>query len=192
MEQELGGLDGHAAFRYFLIMYDNNVGPCAPPLGQQIRRLREARGWTLAELARRAATSGPTLHRYESGWDRFELATLRKIASALGARLDVRMVPAQRLTLRSGRPSRKSLVQQLSSLFWDRELTEADLAEYPEWVLGRVLMFGNRSQAAAVRKHFGDEAVRRAVGRRGIEARTRAYWRLMLKGTRRAPQGSRR
>ena len=47
------------------------------PVGLQIRALRKERGWSLAELARRAGTSAPTLHRYESGWERFELATLR-------------------------------------------------------------------------------------------------------------------
>ena len=74
-------------------MSDNISLPApAPPVGVRIRSLRKARGWSLAELARRAGTSAPSLHRYESGWDRFELATLRKIASALGARLEVRLV----------------------------------------------------------------------------------------------------
>lgn len=63
-------------------MYDKPLLEQPAPIGQQIRRLRQGRGWTLAELARLAATSGPTLHRYENGWDRFELVTLRKIAAA--------------------------------------------------------------------------------------------------------------
>ena len=74
-------------------MSDNLLVDQPAPIGQQIRRLRRGRAWTLAELARRAETSAPTLHRYENGWDRFELATLRKIATALGARLEVRLVP---------------------------------------------------------------------------------------------------
>src|SRR5439155_947182 len=40
------------------------------PLGHRIRQLRQDRGWTLAELARRAGTSAPALHRYENGWGR--------------------------------------------------------------------------------------------------------------------------
>jgi transcriptional regulator with XRE-family HTH domain len=67
---------------------NDKSGGLATPLGHQIRRLREARGWTLAALARRARTSAPALHRYENGWDRFRIDTLRKVAGALGARLD--------------------------------------------------------------------------------------------------------
>ena len=104
-------------------MSDNSV-----PLGQQIRRLREKHGWTLAQLARHAGTSGPTLHRYENGWDRFELGTLRRISSALGARLEIRLVPA----------------------------------------------------------------ALHAAKRRGVDARTRRYWRLTLAGGERAPDGHQR
>jgi len=75
---------------------DDRFDSSATPLGHQIRRLREERGWTLAALARRAGTSAPALHRYENGWDRFRADTLRKVAGALGARLDVRLVPAAR------------------------------------------------------------------------------------------------
>ncbi len=74
----------------------DKCGDAAEPIGPQIRRLREGRGWTLAELARRAGTSAPTMHRYENGWDRFELATLRKIAAALHTRLEVWFVPGRR------------------------------------------------------------------------------------------------
>ena len=48
-------------------------------IGAAIRRQRLRRGWSLVELARRAGTSAPTVHRYESGWSRFEVRTLEKL-----------------------------------------------------------------------------------------------------------------
>ena len=69
-------------------MYDNTLSAPPPPIGTQIRHLRRERGLTLSDLAQLANTSAPTMHRYESGWDRFELNTLRKIAAALGAALE--------------------------------------------------------------------------------------------------------
>lgn len=155
------------------------------PIGHQIRRLRQDRGWTLAELASRAQTSAPTVHRYESGWDRFELATLRKIAAALGARLEVRLVPRPR---EEPRPSWDALSKLLAPLFWDSDL--GDEPEHPEWLLGRVLSFGNREQVAAARRYFGDQAIRRAVERRGTDARTRGYWRVILAGARDASESA--
>jgi len=160
-------------------MHDNES---APTIGQQIRRLRQGRGWTLAGLARRAGTSGPTLHRYENGWDRFEVDTLRRIAAALGARLEIRLVPPATLSAPTRPPSRKPLLKVLAPLFWDRDLHESDLEGYPGWVLERVLTSGNREQVRAARSFFGDEAVGRAAERRGVDSRTRQYWRLVLDG----------
>lgn len=173
-------------------MYDKTLQAAVPTIGHQIRRLREARGWTLSHLARRAGTSAPALHRYEGGWDRFELTTLRQIASALGARLEVRLVPVRRGSPVSRRPSRRTLVKSLSPLFWDRELLERDLEEYEGWVISRVLVFGNGEQAAAVRRYFGDEAILRALERRDIDSRTRNYWKQVFGGDRSASEGTRR
>jgi transcriptional regulator with XRE-family HTH domain len=159
-------------------------------LGQQIRGLRQAKGWTLADLARRAGTSAPTIHRYENGWDRFELETLRKISSALGARLVIGLVPGARGNARK-RVSPGSLIRILAPLFWDRDLRAADLSRHPGWVLERVLTSGNRAQVLAARSFFGDDAVREASRRRGVDERTRAYWRLVLETGKHASQGRR-
>jgi transcriptional regulator with XRE-family HTH domain len=167
-------------------MNDNSI--LSPPLGQQIRALREQRGWTLAELARRAGTSGPALHRYENGWDRFELGTLRRIGAALDARLEIRLLPATPGPATARRPSRKTLAKMLAPLFWERTLRESDLAEHVGWVLERVLTAGSREQVRAARAFFGDEAVRRAAERRGVDPRTRHYWRLILGRSDRASQ----
>ena len=170
---------------------DDKYGSAAPVLGARIRELRQAAGLTLETLARRVGTSAPTLHRYESGWDRFEVATLRRIAAALGASLQIRLVPAGGAVTRPV-PTRAALVKLLSPLFWDRDLTEADLDEHRDWALARVLTAGNLEQVRAVRAAFGDDAIRRAVARRDVDARTRTYWQLILGGGRgRASQGDR-
>lgn len=156
------------------------------PLGYQIRRLREARGWTLAALARRAGTSAPALHRYENGWDRFRVDTLRRVAGALGARLDVRLVPATPARPRAA-PTGKVLLKTLVPLFWDRDLRASDFAGHAGWVLERVLTAGSQEQVNAARAFFGDAALRRAVARRGVDRRTRNYWGLILGGAGDAP-----
>ncbi|MGD0485126.1 MAG: helix-turn-helix transcriptional regulator [Gemmatimonadales bacterium] len=153
----------------------------AIPLGHQIRRLREERGWTLAVLARRVGTSAPALHRYENGWDRFRVDTLRKVADALGARLDVRLVPAVRARPHSA-PTGKVLLKILAPLFWDRDLRASDLTGHTGWVLERVLTAGSREQVKAARAFFGDDALRRSVARRGVDRRTRNYWSVILGG----------
>lgn len=149
----------------------------AGPIGAQIRRLRTEAGLTLADLAERAGTSAPTMHRYETGWDRFEVATLRRIAEGLGASLEVRLVP------RGGPrsvPTEAELVDLLASLFWDRELDPALLERYPGWVLQRVVDFGSREQMAAARAWFGDEVLAEAIERPGVDVRSRNYWRMIL------------
>lgn len=49
----------------------------------RIRMLRRARGWSQAELARRAALSRRTVMRLEQGWPGSS-ATIRCVAIALG------------------------------------------------------------------------------------------------------------
>jgi transcriptional regulator with XRE-family HTH domain len=170
-----------------IIMYDNIS---TSPIGQQIRELRQVQGLSLQELARRAGTSAPALHRYEAGWDRFEIATLRRIAAALGAWLEVRLHRTE--GHRSVKqPGEKQLVRVLAPLFWDRRLTTADLIDHPNWVLGRVLMYGDPDHVRAARRFYGDEAIRDAIARRGVDDRTRNYWTIIF-GDSRAPEGNKR
>lgn len=159
------------------------------PLGHQIRLLRQRRRWTLAALARRAGTSAPALHRYENGWDRFEVETLRRIATALGARLEIRLVASSPPVRATRRKSPSALVRQIAPLFWDRPLRQADLTRHPGWVVERVLTSGSRADVDVTRAYFGEEAFRLALRRRGVDARTRQYWRLILGEQDSAPQG---
>lgn len=155
-------------------MIDNTVAP----IGMQIRKLRTDLGLTLEEAARRAGTSAPSLHRYETGWDRFRVHTLRRIAGALGADVEVRLV-ARRKDAPSV-PSLKRLVRLIKPLFWDKDLEASDFERFPGWVLERVLVFGNRDQVEAARRFFGDDTLAATLERSGVDARTRNFWLLVL------------
>jgi len=150
-----------------------------PPISAQIRRLRKEHGLTLSDLAERVGTSAPTMHRYESGWDRFELRTLEKIAKALGAQMEVRLVPSPAPATHL-EPDSSQVVESLSPLFWDKDLVASDLEDHPGWVLARVLTMGSMAEVRIARARFGDEAIRDAIRRRDVDPRTRNFWNLML------------
>jgi transcriptional regulator with XRE-family HTH domain len=172
---------------YNIIMNENiKTSPPSGRIGSRIRELRLSFGWSLAELAKRAGTSATALHRYETGWDRFEIATLRRIASALGAQVEIRLVKDKQKP-KTGKLNPAILVKLLSPLFWDRKLTNDDLHEYPLWVANRAMMFGNLNQVRAAREYFGDDLFKKAVTLRGVDERTRNYWKLILGGGKHAP-----
>ena len=63
------------------------------PLADQIRRLRRRRGWSTRVLAKVAGMSQPRIVELEQGRNvNPKLATLARIAAALGAELTVRIV----------------------------------------------------------------------------------------------------
>ncbi len=106
------------------------------------------------------------------------MGTLRKIATALGARLEIRLRADLEEAARE--PTVQELLDLWRPLFWDRDLIASDLEEYRVWVLSRVLMFGDRRQVAAARRFFGDDAIREAIARREVDPRTRNYWNFIL------------
>lgn len=61
----------------------------------QIARLRIAQGLTQEELAERAGLRQPNIARLEAGKHAPSLDMLRRVAAALGYRLDVRFVPVE-------------------------------------------------------------------------------------------------
>jgi transcriptional regulator with XRE-family HTH domain len=145
-------------------------------VGEAIRALRLQRGWSLAELARRAGTSAPTVHRYESGWRRFEVHTLEKLAVALGCRLDVRFLPPASPTDDDPITARK-IAPALRRLFWDRRLCPSDLDRYPQWVVRRVLEYGALDDVRGLVRYYGRDAFLELVARTRLESRrTRAFW----------------
>ena len=64
-------------------------------IGTQIRRRREAKGYTQDELAERAGMRQANIHRLESGENVPLLTTIDRIARALDARIDVFLVDSE-------------------------------------------------------------------------------------------------
>lgn len=148
-------------------------------IGEEIRARRRRLGLTLAELARRAGTSAPTLHRYENGWRRFEVRTLERLAAALGCRLDLNLRDAPDP---GPRDEATTLVRQLGRLFWDHRLTGGDLDRYPGWVVGRVLEYGSLEDVRALVRRYGRERFLDLVSSCRFESsRTRTFWTEMLR-----------
>jgi transcriptional regulator with XRE-family HTH domain len=59
----------------------------AARIGARIRKEREARGWSLGELARRTGMQAPNLSRLETGKHVPSLDTLERVAEVLGVRV---------------------------------------------------------------------------------------------------------
>jgi ribosome-binding protein aMBF1 (putative translation factor) len=59
-------------------------------LGAEVRRLRESKGMSQAELARRIGSTQPSVARLEAGGVAPTIDTLERIATALGLKLAVR------------------------------------------------------------------------------------------------------
>jgi len=67
-------------------------------LAQRVRRARERLGMTQAELASRLGSTQPAVARLEAGGVTPSLATLRRIADALGLELVVDLRPFRRVS----------------------------------------------------------------------------------------------
>jgi transcriptional regulator with XRE-family HTH domain len=108
-------------------------------LSLALKQRRLQLGLTLSQVARRVRTSPAAISRYESGWHRFELYTLQKLASALGCRLRIGLDP---VNPRMPAASTRSSLKRLGRLFWDTPLRQEDLHLHPRWVVRRVLETG--------------------------------------------------
>jgi transcriptional regulator with XRE-family HTH domain len=147
-------------------------------LSRQIGARRNRLGLSLSQLARRADTSPATLSRYENGWSRFEVSTLRKLATALDCDLVVKLQPRPRWV---EQPTVEHVTQQIGRLFWDQDLTANHLEENPLWVVERVLEYGNLGDIRILTAFFGREALLRLVGEARFSSdRTRVFWQQML------------
>lgn len=147
-------------------------------ISDKLKKRRLEAGLSLSQLALRANTSVATLSRYENGWQRFELYTLRKLATALGCRLRVDLEPMD-TSCPEGR--RASGMRELKRLFWDRGLQDRDLDEYPLWVLERVLEYGSLEDVRFLVARMGRKRFLEAVARVPFQsAKTEGFWRLLL------------
>jgi transcriptional regulator with XRE-family HTH domain len=147
-------------------------------ISRQIAARRKDLGLSLTQLARRAGTSPACLSRYENGWARFEVATLRKLATALRCDLVVSLEPRQ---TSSSRPRRSEVVRTLGRLFWDQPLTARHLKEHPLWVVERVLEYGNLNDVRILAEFIGrEDFLQLAREARFSSDRTRVFWQQVL------------
>lgn len=148
-------------------------------ISKTIKRLRVARGLTLARLARRINTSAATLSRYENGWERFELYTLTKIATALGCRLDIEFRTAY---LAKEPKNVTRTFNQIKRLFWDHKLEKRDLSKYPVWVTERIIEYGSLKDIRSLMVLMGKRTFLKYVSEcRFGSPKTEAFWKEMLK-----------
>jgi transcriptional regulator with XRE-family HTH domain len=160
-----------------IIMYDNSMNDTVP-VHEQLRKQRFARGYSLSRLARLADTSPATLSRYENGWTRFEMATLRKLATALGCELRIELHP---VPSRSHGPATvQDVVRRLRRLSWDVELDESVLLNHQRWIVERVLEYGNLSDIDVLVSFLGRREFLDTVSRARLSPRTREFWNRLL------------
>lgn len=71
----------------------------APAIGEAIRRLREQRGFSQSELAKRSRLTQATISRIESGSRRGDIETLALLAAGLGLALWILVKKAEGIRL---------------------------------------------------------------------------------------------
>jgi transcriptional regulator with XRE-family HTH domain len=147
-------------------------------ISADLKARRLAVGLSLTQASRRAGTSAATLSRYENGWTRFELYTLKKLAAALGCELDIRLKAIPRS---AGSSDKAARIARLRRLFWDRPLRDGDIRRHPRWVLERVLEYGQLDDVHDVMSLLGRDVFLEQIRRvKGMSPKTREFWRLML------------
>jgi transcriptional regulator with XRE-family HTH domain len=134
---------------------------------------------SLSRLARLAGSSVATVSRYENGWSRFELATLRKLATALGCRIEVTWHPLEE---HEACESEAQLIDHLGRLFWDRRLEQGDLQRYPQWIVKRAIQYGKIADIRALSMFLGRRRFLEIVSDlRMPSAKLQSFWGAILR-----------
>ena len=82
-------------------------GLAAIRVAQDLVALRESRGLSQAQVARRVGVTRSAIAQLESAQaDNIELRTLVRVAAAVGAHVDVSILPGQRAERQSRQPAR--------------------------------------------------------------------------------------
>lgn len=129
-------------------------------LAYQIRALREARGWSPAELARQAGLPQSNISRWENpSYGKFSLSTLIEIASVFDVALSIRFVGFEELltSLSDLRPNRLAV----PSYDEEREMAQVAVAQAQE--RGALAAFYRTSE----QKYLGASALTQASQVRG-------------------------
>lgn len=149
-------------------------------ISEKLRKRRLECGFSLSELARLADTSPATLSRYENDWTRFEVSTLRKLAIALGCRLEIDFIPNEE-TCRT-EMSKSEIIRCLKRLFWDCDLNQEMLDDYPVWAVERVLESGQLEDIYSIQILIGRDRFLESVQESSrLSPRTRVFWNNILK-----------
>jgi hypothetical protein len=75
----------------------------------------------------------------------------------------------------------KQLPPNLHRYFWDVDAARLNVQRYRQFVIERILEFGDMPAIRWVRQTFGDEAIKNVVCRsRRLSRRTANFWRLIL------------
>lgn len=117
-------------------------------LGKQIRRYREARGWSQEELARRCERHFTYIGRVERGQQNVTIEVLQEIAVALGVAITDLLVEDQPPLLAEWKVSGTDVLQALSHGFRAQADVKGKLAE---WMLFKDL---NRLQQSGSIQHI--------------------------------------
>ncbi|MCD4777019.1 MAG: helix-turn-helix domain-containing protein [Candidatus Aegiribacteria sp.] len=148
-------------------------------ISEKLRKQRRECGFSLSELARFADTSPATLSRYENGWTRFEVSTLRKLAMAMNCRLSIEFVPNK------DNPtvmSKLEILGSLKRLFWDSDFNYEVLTKYPAWVVERVLESGQLEDIHSLQLLMGhDKFLKSVLKSTRVSPKTRIFWNSILK-----------
>ncbi len=149
-------------------------------ISEKLRNRRLERGFSLTELARLADTSPATLSRYENGWTRFEVSTLRKLAMALGCRLSIEFVPSE-LSKKTG-IRESELIDELKRLFWDSDFNSWILDKHPVWAVKRVLESGQLKDVHSLQILMGRDLFLESVLKiTRMSPKTMVFWNNILK-----------
>jgi hypothetical protein len=76
---------------------------------------------------------------------------------------------------------RNALPKALHRYFWDVDAKRLNIRKYRQFVIERILEFGDEKAIRWVRRTFGDDAIRQVVCQsRRISKRTANFWCLLL------------
>lgn len=149
-------------------------------ISEKLRECRRECGFSLSELARLADTSPATLSRYENGWTRFEVSTLRKLALALDCRLKIEFVPSEERN--RARMTESEVIDSLKRLFWDSDFNSEMLDKYPVWAVERVLESGQLEDVHSLQILMGRDLFLESVLKSTrLSPKTSAFWNGILK-----------